>query len=138
MPTALRSDARNMILKVLVFMKEEKLLQAQIIPFDKLYERITATTGVGKHFVRKLVKEKEDADAAGTKIFIPGKKRLRLRVKIEIDEFDLGVIRRKIHDFYAMKKEIRSNQKLLLVLREEIDFKGSRETLRNILSKIGF
>lgn len=93
-------------------------------------------TGVGERFVRKLVKEKEQADETGTKISTPGKKRLRGR--IEVDEFDLGVIRRKIHEFYSMKKKIPTLQKLLLVLQEEIDFKGSRETLRKILRKIGF
>lgn len=95
-------------------------------------------TGVGERFVRNLVKEKEQADATGTKISTPGKKRLRLKGKIEVDEFDLGVVRRKIHEFYSMKKEIPTLQKLLLVLQEEIDFKGSRETLRKILRKIGF
>lgn len=45
MPKALRSDARNIILKVLAFMEEEKRLQAPIIPFQKLYDRVAAATG---------------------------------------------------------------------------------------------
>lgn len=55
-----------------------------------------------------------------------------------MDDFDLGVIRRKIHEFYTMRKEIPTIPKLLDVLQEDIDFKGSRETLRKILHKIGF
>ncbi|KOB71227.1 Uncharacterized protein OBRU01_13955 [Operophtera brumata] len=98
MPKALKSDARNTILKVLSFMQEEKRLQA---PFEKLYERVAAATGVGERFVRKLVKEKEQADATGSKISTPGKKRERTKGKIEIDDFDIGVIRRKIHEFYT-------------------------------------
>ncbi|VVD00987.1 unnamed protein product [Leptidea sinapis] len=111
---------------------------APIISFDKLYERVTAATGVGERFVRKLVKEKEQADETGTKISTPGKKRKRTKGKIEVDNFDLGVIRRKIHEFYSMRKEILTLAKLLNVLQEDIDFKGSRETLRKILTKIGF
>ncbi|VVD05188.1 unnamed protein product [Leptidea sinapis] len=85
--------------------------------------------GVGERFVRKLVKEKDKADETGTKISTPGKKRKRTKYKIEVDNFDLGVIRRKIHEFYSMRKEIPTLAKLLNVLQEDIDFKGSRETL---------
>ncbi|VVC94138.1 unnamed protein product [Leptidea sinapis] len=66
---------RNVILQVMNYMKEEKRLQAPIISFDKLYERVAAATGVGERFVRKLVKEKEQADETGTKISTPGKKK---------------------------------------------------------------
>lgn len=45
MPKALNSAARNTILNVLAFMQEEKRLNALIIPFEKLYERVAAATG---------------------------------------------------------------------------------------------
>lgn len=45
MPKALKSDARNVILQVLAFMKEEKRLKTPVIPFEKLYERVAAATG---------------------------------------------------------------------------------------------
>lgn len=80
----------------------------------------------------------EHAEETGERISTPGKKRTRTKGKIEVDDFDLGVIRRKIHEFYTMKKEIPTIPKLLNILREEIDFKGSRETLRKLLRKIGF
>lgn len=66
------------------------------------------------------------------------KKRVRTKGKIEVDEYDLQVIRRKIHEFYAFKKEVPTINKLLQILKEEINFKGSRETLRKILRKNGF
>lgn len=55
-----------------------------------------------------------------------------------MDSFDQGVIRRKVHEFYALKKELPTINKLLTVLRDEINFKGGRETLRKSLRKIGF
>ncbi|VVD02918.1 unnamed protein product [Leptidea sinapis] len=94
MPKALKSDARNVILQV-----------APIISLDKLCDRVAAATGVGERFVRKLVKEKEQADETGTKISTPGKKRKMTKGKIEVDNFDLGVSRRKIHEFYACAKK---------------------------------
>lgn len=63
---------------------------------------------------------------------------MRTKGKIEVDEYDLQVIRRKIHEFYAFKKEVPTINKLLQILKEEINFKGSRETLRKILRKNGF
>lgn len=55
-----------------------------------------------------------------------------------MDNFDIGVLRRKIHEFYTFKKEIPTVNKLLQVLREEIGFTGSREILRQHIKMIGF
>ncbi|CAK1595891.1 unnamed protein product [Parnassius mnemosyne] len=138
MPKALKSDARQIILKVLSFMKEEKRVQAPTIPFEKLYERVAAATGVSERFVHKLVNEEKHAEESNSKISTPGKKWQRKTGKQEVDNFDIGVIRRKIHEFYSVKKEIPTIPKLLSILKEDIDFKGERETLRKLLHKIGF
>ncbi|XP_050678843.1 uncharacterized protein LOC126975076 [Leptidea sinapis] len=55
-----------------------------------------------------------------------------------MDDFDIGVLRRKIHEFYTMKKEIPTVNKLYCALKEDIGFKGSREILRQHIKKIGF
>lgn len=54
MPKPLKSDARLIILKVLSFMREEKRLQAPIIPFEKLNERVAAATGQCCQIWKKL------------------------------------------------------------------------------------
>lgn len=95
-------------------------------------------SGVSERFVYKLVNEEKLAQNSGTKISTPGKKRKRTKGKIEVDDFDIGVIKRKIHEFYSEKKEIPTIPKLLNTLRGDINFKGGRETLRNLLKKIGF
>lgn len=74
----------------------------------------------------------------GTKITTPGKSRKRTRGKIEVDSFDLGLIKRKVHEFYAIKRELPTINKLLTVLKDDINFQGSRETLRKLLRTIGF
>lgn len=45
MPKAIKSDARNIILKVKSFFEEESRQQAPIIPFNQIYKRISAATG---------------------------------------------------------------------------------------------
>lgn len=55
MPRALKSDARNIILNVLIFMKEEKRLNAPVFPFVKLYERVAAATGECCQFIIKII-----------------------------------------------------------------------------------
>ncbi|CAG9135016.1 unnamed protein product [Plutella xylostella] len=95
MPKALKSDARKVILDVYAFMQEEKRNKAPLIPFEKLEERVAAATGVSDRLVRKIVKEMKHAEETGEKISTPGKKRNKNRTKgrIEVDDFDLGVIR---------------------------------------------
>ena len=48
-----------------------------------------------------------------------------------MDDFDKCVIRRKIQDFYTVRKQLPTIDKLLAVLRADIDFKGSSGTLRS-------
>ncbi|XP_072930356.1 uncharacterized protein [Epargyreus clarus] len=138
MPKPLKSDARVIILKVLDFMREEKRLLAPKIPFEKVTERVAAATGVSERFVYKLMNEKKKAEESNVKLSTPGKNRERKTGKLDIDDFDIGVIRRKIHEFYSFRKEIPTIPKLLNILREEIDFSAKRETLRKLLHKIGF
>lgn len=78
------------------------------------------------------------AEASSSKIVTPGKNRKTRKDKILMDNFDIGVLRRKIHEFYTFKKEIPTVNKLLQVLREEIGFTGSREILRQHIKMIGF
>ena len=54
------------------------------------------------------------------------------------DDFDKCVIRRKIQEFYTVRKQLPTIDKLLAVLRDDICFKGSRETQRKIVRAIGF
>lgn len=55
-----------------------------------------------------------------------------------MDDFDKCAIRQKIHYFDTVKKEVPTLAKLLALLREDIDFDGSREHLGKLLKAIGF
>lgn len=141
MPKNITSEVRDIILKVKEFMDEEKRMQVPIIPLSKVYVRVSAATGVSERTVLNIVREArlvEQGLLDPETLKKTPKKRVRTKGKIEVDEYDLQVIRRKIHEFYAFKKEVPTINKLLQILKEEINFKGSRETLRKILRKNGF
>lgn len=55
-----------------------------------------------------------------------------------MDDFDLCVIRHKIQEFYAVRKEVPSLKRLLAALKESINFVGGRESLRLFLHKLGY
>ncbi|XP_004932795.1 uncharacterized protein LOC114246270 [Bombyx mandarina] len=141
MPKNITSEVREIILKVKEFMDEEKRMQVPIIPLSKVYVRVSAATGVSERTVLNIAREArlvEQGLLDPETLKKSPKKRVRTKGKIEVDEYDLQVIRRKIHEFYAFKKEVPTINKLLQILKEEINFKGSRETLRKILRKNGF
>ena len=51
---------------------------------------------------------------------------------------DKCVRRRTIQEFYTVRKQLPTMDKLLVVLRVEINFKGCRDTLRKIVRTLGF
>ncbi|KOB58231.1 Uncharacterized protein OBRU01_25377 [Operophtera brumata] len=53
--------------------------------------------GVSEGLVSKIVKEGKVAEQTGTKLRTPGKSRKRSTGFIVVDDFDMGVIRRKQH-----------------------------------------
>jgi len=95
-------------------------------------------SGVSQGLISKIVKEGHVAEETGTKIRTPGKERQRKTGFIHVDDFDMGVIRRKVHEFYSIKKELPTIKKLLEVLKTEINYTGQRESLRKLLHKMGF
>ena len=57
---------------------------------------------------------------------------------IVLDDFDKCAIRRTIQEFYTVRKQLPTMDKLLAVLRVEINSKGCRDTLRKIVRSLGF
>lgn len=76
--------------------------------------------GVSVGLISKIVKEKKTAEETGTKITSPGTSRQRKCGYIHVDAFDdddwcihHGVIRRRVHAFYSIRKEIPKIRKSL-------------------------
>ncbi|CAK1588989.1 unnamed protein product [Parnassius mnemosyne] len=60
MPKTIKSDARNIILKVFNFCEQEARGQAPIMPFNQVYKRVSAATDVSQGFISKIVKEQKN------------------------------------------------------------------------------
>ena len=68
----------------------------------------------------------------------PGRKRKNRKEELsKLDEFDLSVIRRIVHGYYARNENF-SLKKLLNKLRDEIHFPYSITTLSLVLKMLGF
>lgn len=85
----------------------------------------------------RITKEGQVAASTSKKIVTPGKSRPQPK-KINLDDFDLCAIRQKIHAFYVVKKELPTVNKLVMELKEDINFQGSNTTMRRILKRLGF
>ncbi|XP_038221442.1 uncharacterized protein LOC119839277, partial [Zerene cesonia] len=137
MPKTLKSGERQMVLKVKSFCEREKENEAPIIPLESVRSRVAAMTGISEKTVTNISKEGEVAASTSTRISTPGKSRPRDK-KVKLDDFDLCALRHKIHEFYAVRKELPTLTKLLHEMRNDINFKGSRTTLWRILKNMGF
>ena len=91
--------------------------------------KTAAATGVGKNSVRKIV-------SAG-KVVDEGKTR-KAKVRFgKLDNFDIGVIRRVIHNLYR-ENISPSLKKIRLQLKEKMSFPYGKTHLWRLLKKMGF
>ncbi|XP_054279076.1 uncharacterized protein LOC128997462 [Macrosteles quadrilineatus] len=121
-------------------MKQEADNKGVTIPIAKARERTASATGVSERMVTKIngeLKQLKSNNEDETKKFLTPKKRPG-RSKTCIDDFDKCVIRLTIYNFHLQKNCLPTVNLLLQELRESIDFKGGKTTLRIVLSEMGF
>nr|CAH7763762.1 unnamed protein product [Callosobruchus chinensis] len=96
-------------------------------------------TGVHERTISKI--RKEDAEWKRTnpqqQLSSPGKERPRPSVLEKVEKADFYSIR-KIEKFYCEYKVVPTFRKLLIKVREEMEFSYSRESLRLLLKANGF
>lgn len=91
-------------------------------------------TGKSESTVRRIINE---GNKNAGKFTTPAKHR-KGRTKIELEDFKICAIRQKIQFSYTVLKIAPTLRKLLAVAKEELEYKGGREKLRQILHAIGF
>ena len=97
---------------------------------NALLELTVKATGSSKTSIR-ILKEKHGLKS-------PRRKKPNSKSEFsKSDKFDLGVIRRIVHPFFA-RNESPSLPKLLKKLKEKINFPYSKSTLHLLLKKLGF
>lgn len=105
-----------------------------------LINTVSEVTGLSKSSVIRIVKQGNQlALDTGVGMFKPEEKKKHVRKKrIAVDKFTEGIIRRKVIQFYTVKKEVPSIRRLNQLLKEENILSCSNEYLRQMLHKLGF
>ena len=134
----IHSEGRELISRIITFFDNEKSAGTLTFPIENATKRAAAATGKSEATICKIRKESALTSVSDDKLKSPGEKHKTNFRKIELDDFDLCVIRRTVQDFYTVKKEVPTLNNILQTLKEDIDFPGGKEFLRKILIKIGF
>ena len=96
----LQSSARNLVLNVSNFFKEESEAVALTLPepgWAQNWLKLSADClGVSQATIKRIRKDAQD----GKPLTTPSKSRRRASAKLNLDDFDLAVIRRCVHSFY--------------------------------------
>lgn len=140
MGKTIHAQSREIIANVYNVCDEEARNNAFKLPLKRKMDRVSLYTGVSQSLVRKIHKEDEKRriEQPGQMLSSPGRKRSRLSIKDKFDFGDFAIIRRTIQDFYLEQKIVPTTTKLLIKLREIMDFPYSRESLRKLLKANGF
>lgn len=153
MGKTIHSAKPNLVLKVIKFFDNEKQHGCFTIPVEQATKRACAATGLSKTTIMIIKNEakklqvlsetsfEEDPQPSTSasvttdtiKLSTPGKKRKKYKKKIDLDSFDLCAIRSLVESFYTTRKEIPTLKKILRIAKQEQNFPGQKDALRNIL-----
>ncbi|GBP59570.1 hypothetical protein EVAR_83289_1 [Eumeta japonica] len=126
-------QARKMVFKVYNYFEQEA--SEGVNNIKQVQQRTADATGVSVRTVRNILLEAKQCDSAP--IFrTPGKKRSRNFPVTGINDFEQKAIRRAIQHFH-LSNELLTLEKLRLKLKKDINFTGSRESLRRIIKRLG-
>lgn len=164
MGKTIQSAERNLVLKVIQFFDNEKKHGSFIVPVEQSIKRACLATGLSKRSIMNIKREAKEmlksAEAMreanlqtqesnqhpqpstsgpltfdSIKLPTPGKKRKKYKKKIDLDHLDLCAIRNLLESFYTKRKEVPTLKNILKIAREELNFPGQKDALRNILSE---
>ncbi|XP_050294327.1 uncharacterized protein LOC126734670 [Anthonomus grandis grandis] len=135
---ALSGQSRVIIANVYRVCDEEALANAFKLPLKRKIDRVALYTGVSKDRVSQIHKEamKRQAEHPDQMLSSPPNKKSRICLLRDFDDF--SIITRTINNFYLELKMVPTVNKLLIKLREIMNFPYSRETLRKLLKANGF
>ena len=136
----LHSQAKQVIFDVRQFFQKEKEYGSILIPITQVNRRTAVAARVCEKTVEKISREgRENAENQAPKKFTSPKKRQRSKPITAdfFDNFNEGVLHRTVLRFYE-RKEIPTLEKIHEEVKNSIEYPGSRESLRQVLKKIGF
>ncbi len=105
-------EVQKILCNLKAFFEREKEEKIPILIENVLY-RMEMATGIPKRTICRRLEPKKPPKKKG-------------RMEINIDDFDMKVIARRVHEFYQ-NKEFPTLDKLLQVLRQDINFPGKED-----------
>ena len=96
----LHSQSREMIYNIIKVTENEALEGHLKTPVERTLQRVSDYTGISLRTVKEIKKEGLKAEATGSCFVTPDKNRNRKKTVVAIDTFDIGVLRRTVHNFY--------------------------------------
>lgn len=133
---AIDGQAKEIIFKVIKFFESEKQNRGYAFPVENVVKRACAATGLSESTIKRIKRDGLRAEATQTKMTGPKKKRVR-KTKVQLDYFQLCALR-GIVNTYSLRKEVPTLGKILASAKNELNFKGGKESLRLILlNKLG-
>lgn len=132
----IRSEARNLIRRVVQKCDEESRKGQLFFPLQQANARIAEYTGVSLRTVSRI--RKEDSIYGSEPLASPGKKRRKMKGTVQCTEEDKNIIRNIIYRFYVENQLIPTGPKLLDAVRAKINFPWEIHSLRRLLKNMGF
>lgn len=133
---AIDGQAREIIFKVIKFFESEKLNRGYSYPVENVMKRASAATGLSESTIKRIKRDGLKAEATNTKMAGPKKKRVR-KCKVQLDYYQLCALRGIVNGYFQ-RKEIPTLSKILLAAKNELNYRGGKESLRLILlNKLG-
>lgn len=136
----LHKQARTMVYDVYNFFKKLSITEVRdSTNFNQSRELTAQACRVSVHSVTNILREgKESVKIGGVSSFrSPGKHRTVQKRATNLDDFQKCVLRRTIFDLYD-KGEFPTAKKLVSLMREKIEYKGSVSSMYVILKSLGF
>jgi hypothetical protein len=135
----LKGQTWEVVANVLQFMQKEADRRQFVIPVTKVHERVASATDVSKSALISIKKETLNMQTgAATSYSTPKRNRNRRRPCTKADDFDMCVVRRKIHEFYLLEKRLPTVKAVFTKLRWSIGYKGQASSLLKVVTELGF
>ena len=130
--TILNSQSKDIVYNVSKYFEQQASVPSTM-PVNAYIQKTVDTTSISERSIRRIRKEKSDTGVLQS----PPKTRNREPLK-PVDDFDRCAIRNKIHEFYTVRRQLPTLEKLHKSLKDDIKFDGSVSLLRNIVKELGF
>ncbi|RVE45034.1 hypothetical protein evm_010313 [Chilo suppressalis] len=133
----LNSQARELVVKLHEYFERECQNGGALLPVTQVRDHVGEALGIGSRTVGKILSEKYGPSGSDSNVLHTPKKRKRTKPVTGIDDFDSHAIRNHIYGYFT-RGEFPTLAKLCATLEDAGLYKGSIESLRTIITGIGF